>query len=181
MSCGRPCIPGSSCVPPTRNFPVSIIRQAWNSFAAGRELRQYQVSSVRSEGIDHERRRLTRKRQSRCFRRGCAALLPQSPEGRGGAAACDGGACATADDVTSCLQRLAERQNFLGFGGRLCRLRLEAQATEDRNVSPVGPCEAIPRCGLPDALIGKLLPCLVAFLEVRKVHGPEHFGGALVN
>ena len=30
---------------------------------------------VRSEGIDHERRRLTRKRQSRCFRRGCAALL----------------------------------------------------------------------------------------------------------
>jgi hypothetical protein len=55
-------------------------------------------------------------------------------------------------------------------------LRPEAQATEDRNVSPVGPCEAIPRCGLPDALIGKLLPCLVAFFEVRKVHGPEHFG-----
>jgi hypothetical protein len=45
MSCDRPCIPGSSCVPPTRNFPVSIIRQAWNSFAAGRGLRQYQVSS----------------------------------------------------------------------------------------------------------------------------------------
>ena len=38
---------------------------------------------------------------------------PPMPEGRGGAAACDAGACATADDVTSCLQRLAERQNFL--------------------------------------------------------------------
>jgi hypothetical protein len=30
---------------------------------------------------------------------------PPMPEGRGGAAACDAGACATADDVTPCLQR----------------------------------------------------------------------------
>src|SRR4051812_49261186 len=32
------------------------------------------------------------------------------------------------------------------------------------------------RCGLLDALIGKLLPCLVALFKVRKVHGPERFG-----
>ena len=68
--------------------------------------------------------------------------------------------------------QLEAKQKVWASGSVDCAL----QATEDRNVSPVGPCEASPRCGLHDALIGKLLPCLVAFFEVRKVHGPEHFG-----
>jgi len=87
MSCDRHCIPGSSCVPPTRNFPVSIIRQAWNSFAAGRGLRQYQVSSgavawyVPKALIDSDRVSYA-DGSGKLHRVGCAACRSELPRER---------------------------------------------------------------------------------------------------